>query len=97
MSDLNKKHPLIKFESKYSQTEIEFPDVLAYKDQNNMLQPAIYRKQNERQSLFWCPIRGPKNIERCYTLKPSFTDKTDLLSHTTEIIDSSQKPSIIGH
>ena len=37
MSDLNKKHPSIKFEFKYSQTKIEFPDVLVYKDHNNML------------------------------------------------------------
>ena len=45
MSDLNKKHPLIKFEFKYSQIKIEFLDVLAYKDHNNMLQATIYRKQ----------------------------------------------------
>ena len=38
MSDLNKKHLSIKFESKYSQTKIKFVDVLVYKDHNNMLQ-----------------------------------------------------------
>ena len=32
MSDLNKKHPSIKFELKYSQTKIEFLDFLVYKD-----------------------------------------------------------------
>ena len=41
MSDLNKKHPSIKFEFKYSQTKIEFLDVLVYKDHNNMLQKTI--------------------------------------------------------
>ena len=30
ISDLNKKHPSIKFEFKYSQTKIEFLDVLVY-------------------------------------------------------------------
>ena len=36
MSDLNKKHPSMKFELKYSQTKIDFLDVLAYKDHNNI-------------------------------------------------------------
>ena len=41
MNDLNKKHPSIKFEFKYSQTKIEFLDVLVYKDHNKMLQTTI--------------------------------------------------------
>ena len=48
MSDLNKKHPSIKFEFKYSPTKIEFLDALVCKDQNNMLQKTIYRKQTDR-------------------------------------------------
>ena len=47
MSDLNKKHPLIKLEFKYSQTTIELLDVLFDKDQNNMLQTTTYRKQTD--------------------------------------------------
>ena len=47
MSDLNKKHYSIKFEFKYSQTKIEFLDVLVYKDYNNMLQTTIYRTQTD--------------------------------------------------
>ena len=47
MSDLNKKHPSIKFGFKYSQRKIEFLDVLLYKDHNNMLQGTIYRKQTD--------------------------------------------------
>ena len=50
MSYLNKEHPSIKFEFKYSQTKIEFLDVLVYKDQNNMLQTTIYRKQTDPQN-----------------------------------------------
>ena len=49
MSDLNKKHPSIKFKFKYSQRKIEFLDVLVYKDQNNMLQTTIYRKHTDQQ------------------------------------------------
>ena len=50
MSELNKKHPSIKFEFKYSQTKTEFLDVLVYKDHNNMFQTAIYRKQKDQQN-----------------------------------------------
>ena len=47
MSDLNKKHPLIKLEFKYSQTTIELLDVVFDKDQNSMLQTTTYRKQTD--------------------------------------------------
>ena len=49
MTGLNKKNPSIKFEFKYSQTKIEFLGVLVYKDNNNMLQTTINRKQTDRQ------------------------------------------------
>lgn len=48
MKDLGKKHPSVKIEFKYLQTKVEFEDVLVYKDQNNMLQATIYRKQTDR-------------------------------------------------
>ena len=41
MSDLDKKHPSIKFEFNYSKTKMEFVDVLVYKDHNIMLQTTI--------------------------------------------------------
>lgn len=43
-------HSSIKFKFKYSQTKIELLDVLVYKDQNDMLQATIYRKQKDRQN-----------------------------------------------
>ena len=63
MSDLNKKHPSIKFEFKYSQTKIEFLDVLVHKDHNNMLQATIYRKQTDRQSYLDARSEHPKLLE----------------------------------
>ena len=41
MSDLNEKHPCIKFKFKYSLTKIEFLDALFYKGHINMLQTTI--------------------------------------------------------
>ena len=63
MSDLNKKHPSIKFEFKYPQTKIEFLDVLVYKDQNNMLQATIYRKQTDRQNYLDARSKHPKSLK----------------------------------
>ena len=50
ISDLNKKHLSIKLEFKYSQTNIKFQDVLICKDQNDMLQTTIYRKQTNQKN-----------------------------------------------
>ena len=63
MGDLNKKHPSIKFEFKYSQTKIEFLDVLIYKDQNNMLQTTIHRKQTDRQNYIDARLEHPKSLK----------------------------------
>ena len=63
--DLNKKHPSIKFEYKYSQTKIEFLDVLVYKDQNNMLQTTINRKQTDRQNYLDARSEHPKSLKDC--------------------------------
>ena len=50
INDLNKKHPSVKSEFKYSQTKIEFLDVLVYKDQNNMRQITAPRNQTDQQN-----------------------------------------------
>ena len=63
MSDLNKKHPSIKFEFKYSQTKIQYVDVLIYKDQNNMLETTIYRKQTDRQNYLEARSEHPKLLK----------------------------------
>ena len=63
MSDLNKKHPSIKFGFKYSQTKIEFLDVLVYKDNNNMLQTTISRKPTDRQNYLDGQSEHPKLLK----------------------------------
>ena len=51
MSSLNKKHPSIKFEFKYSQTKIGFLDVLVYKGHNNKLQTTLLKETNSPTKL----------------------------------------------
>ena len=47
-NEIAKKHPSIKFDQKYSKSEIEFLDVLVYKDEK--------REQNRQTILFACKI-----------------------------------------
>ena len=60
---IDKKHPSIKFEFKYSQSKIEFLDVLIYKDHNNMLQTTIYRKQTDQQNYLHARSEHPKLLK----------------------------------
>ena len=97
MSDLNKKHPSIKFEFKYSQTKIEFLDVLVYKDHNNMLQTTIYRKQTDRQNYLDARSEHPKLLKdsipysQALRIKRICSSQQEFLSHTAKMINQFQK------
>ena len=69
ISDLNKKHPSIKFEFKYSQTTIEFLDVLVYKYHNNMLQTTVYRIQTDPLNYLNAQSEHPKLLIAYSTAK----------------------------
>ena len=97
MSDLNKKHPSIKFEFKYSQTKIEFLDVLIYKDHNNMLQTTIYRKQTDRQNYLDARSEHPKLLKdsipysQALRIKRICSSQQEFLNHTAKMINPFQK------
>ena len=96
MGDLNKKHPSIKFEFKYSQTKIEFLDVLVYKDQNNMLQTTIYRKQTDGQNYLDARSEHPKSLKdnipysQTLQIKRICSSQQEFLSHTAKMINQFQ-------
>ena len=50
MSELNQKHPYIKFDYKFDCKQIEFLDTLVYIDQQNKLQTTLFRKSSDRQN-----------------------------------------------
>ena len=50
IEDLNKKHPSIKFNFKYSKTEIEVLDTKIYKDTNGKLCLTIFHKPTDRKN-----------------------------------------------
>ena len=96
MSDLNKKHPSIKFEFRYSQTKVQYLDVLIYKDQNNMLQTTIYRKQIDRQNYLEAQSEHPKLLKdsipysQALHIKQICSSQQEL-SYTTKMIIQFQK------
>ena len=97
MSGLNKKHPSIKFEFKYSQTKIEFLDVLVYKDHNNMLQTTIYRKQTDRQNYLDARSEHPKlmkdsiSYSQALRIKRICSSQQEFLNYTVKMINQFQK------
>ena len=97
MSGLNKKHPSIKFKFKYSQTKIEFLDVLDYKDQNNMQQKTIYRKQTDRQNYLDARSEHRKLLKdiipysQALWIKRICSSQQEFLNHTAKMINQFQK------
>ena len=50
INELNQKHKAVKFNLKYSETKIDFLDVLVYK---NKLQTTLYKNPTDRQSYLY--------------------------------------------
>ena len=65
MSELNQKHPSIKFDCKVDYKQIQFLDTLVYIDQQNKLQTTLSRKSSERQNFL------NAKLEHLYSLKKS--------------------------
>ena len=47
---INKKHLSIKFDKKYSKSQIEFLNILVYKDEQQRSQKTLFKKKTDRQS-----------------------------------------------
>ena len=77
MSDLNEKHPCIKFKFKYSLTKIEFLDALFYKGHINMLQTTIQRKPTDRQN--YLDYQNYQNYHELYILNNLFDCKSKVI------------------
>ena len=60
MSELNQKHPSIKFDCK----QIEFLDTLVYIDQQNKLQTTLFRKSSDRQNFLNAKSEHPYSLKK---------------------------------
>ena len=82
------------FRFKYWQTTIEFPDVLVYKDQNNMLQTTMYNKQTDRQNYLDARPENPKSLKgnipysQALWIKRSCSSDLSFFSHNWKLLIS---------
>ena len=59
-----KKHPSIKFDQKYSKLEIEFPNVLVHKDEQQRLQATLFKKKTDRESCLHPESDYPASLKK---------------------------------
>ena len=64
MNKINKKHHSIKFGFKFSKEKNEFVDTLVYKDLNNWLQAALYKKSTDRQNDLHAKSAHPLSLKK---------------------------------
>ena len=64
IEDLNRLHPTIKFDAKYSRTSVEFLDTRVYKSNDGKLQTTLYTKPTDRQSYLHSKSYHPQSCKR---------------------------------
>ena len=64
MSELNQKHPSIKFDYKFDCKQIEFLDTLVYIDEQNKLQDTLFRESSDRQNFLNAKPEHPYSLKK---------------------------------
>ena len=64
ISELNQKHPSIKFDYKSDWKQIEFLDTLINIDQQNKLQTTFFRKSSDRQNFLNTKSEHPYSLKK---------------------------------
>ena len=64
ISELNQKHPSIKFDYKFDCKQIEFLDTLVYIDQQNKLQTTLFRKSSDSQNFLNAKSEHPYSLKK---------------------------------
>ena len=84
MSELNQKHPSIKFHYRFDCKQIEFLNTLVYIDQQNKLQTTLFQKSSYRQNFLNANIHIHYGtsilIKEKYSLQPSTLNSADMLN-----------------
>ena len=63
-NEINKNHPSIKFDQKYSKSEWKLLDSLFYKDEQQRLQTTPFNKKTDRQSYFHAKLNIPVSLKK---------------------------------
>ena len=64
MSEMNQKHPSIKFDYEFDCEPIEFLDTLVYIDEQNKLQATLFRKSSDRQNFLNAKSEHPYSFKK---------------------------------
>lgn len=64
LDEINQLHPTIKFDHKYSKSEIEFLDLKIYKDAQGKLATKIYSKPTDRQAYLHKSSAHPHHLKK---------------------------------
>ena len=64
MSDLNQKHPSIKFNYKFDCKQIELLNTLVYIYQQNEMQTTLFRKSSDRQKFLNAKSKHPYSLKK---------------------------------
>ena len=64
LEDINKVHPTIKFDYKYSTSEIEFLDLTIYKDISGKLATKVFTKPTDRQAYLHKQSAHPNHLKK---------------------------------
>ena len=64
MSELNQKHPSIKFDYKFDYKKIEFLETLVHIDQQNELQTTLFQKSSDRQNFLNAKSKHPYSLKK---------------------------------
>ena len=62
-NEINKKHPSIRLDQKYSKSEIEFLNVLFYKNEQQRQQTTPFKKKADRQSYLHSKSDNPTSLK----------------------------------
>ena len=94
VEQLNKLHPTIKFDVKYSTDSIEFMDTRIYKSTDGKLQTTLYTKPTDRQSYLHSKSYHPSSCKRSIAYSQALlrirricSDDTEFKKHTDKLTE----------
>ena len=91
LEELNKLHPTIKFDAKYSKTTVEFLDTRIYKSDDGKLHTTLYTKPTDRQSYLHSKSYHPNSCKRSIAysqalrIKKICSDPAEFEAHTQKL------------
>ena len=65
---INKKHLSIKFDKKYSKSQIEFLNILVYKDEQQRSQKTLFKKKTDRQSYLHAKSHRQVSLKKTFQI-----------------------------